>query len=234
MKKYLLSTIVLLCLVGKKMLYAQPNNLAKTVVKIKIVEEDTKSITPAMVCISNGVLNEVHLPPLGSLMDTISDNDVFFKGVEFNKDKNWVGPVRMTSGKGNNKDRSVLYGIEPSIPYWKAPVMYQTSGDFSIELPAGSWKINIEHGNEYVPITEEIIVKPGSKITNKTFVLKRWINLPKLGWYSGDVHVHHPTNKPGFRQYLLEMAKAEDLHLVNILEMGHHGVGVDAMGHVHG
>ena len=233
MKKYFLSSFFLFCLINNSLLFAQSNNTAKAVIKIKIIEEDTRGITPAMVCITSSGLNEVHLPPLGNVVKTVSDNDVFFKGVEFNKDKNWVGPVRMTNGKGNNKDRSVLYGVQPSIPYWKAPVMYQTSGDFSIELPAGVWKISIEHGNEYVPITEQIIVKKSDAVIKKTFVLKRWINLPKLGWYSGDVHVHHPTNKPGFREYLLAMAKAEDLHLVNVLEMGHHGTGVDAMGHVH-
>jgi hypothetical protein len=76
-------------------------------------------------------------------------------------------------------------------------------------------------------------VKQSDKEISKTFVLKRWINLPKRGWYSGDVHVHHPTNKPGFRNYLLDYAKAEDVHLVNILEMGHHQTGTDAMGHDH-
>jgi hypothetical protein len=213
--------------------FSQQVATSGTVVRIRIVEEDTKKITPAMVCIANSERSEVRTPPLGEVVGKPSDNDDFFKGVEFNNSKNWVGPIRMTSGTGNNKDRSVLYGVKPSIPYWKEPVMYQTSGDFSIQLPAGEWKISIQHGNEYLPVTENISINgTGTQIT-KTFVLKRWINLPSMGWYSGDVHVHHPTNKPGFRQYLLEYAKAEDLHLVNILEMGHHETGVDAMGHEH-
>ena len=207
---------------------------SKAIVKIKIVEQESNLITPAMVCITNVKGNKTVLPPLGKIIGKPSDNDVFFKGVMFDKEKNWVGPVRMTNGAGNNIDRSVLYGVQPSIPYWKEPVMYQTSGDFSIELPVGLWRISIQHGNEYIPITEEIIIKEKDKIVNKNYALKRWINLPKRGWYSGDVHVHHPTNKPGFRDYLLSFAKAEDLHLVNILEMGHHETGVDAMGHAHG
>ena len=207
---------------------------SKAIVKIKIVEQESNLITPAMVCITNVKGNKTVLPPLGKIIGKPSDNDVFFKGVMFDKEKNWVGPVRMTNGAGNNIDRSVLYGVQPSIPYWKEPVMYQTSGDFSIELPVGLWRISIQHGNEYIPITEEIIIKEKDKIINKNYALKRWINLPKRGWYSGDVHVHHPTNKPGFRDYLLSFAKAEDLHLVNVLEMGHHEIGVDAMGHAHG
>ena len=51
-------------------------------------------------------------------------------------------------------------------------------------------------------------------------MLKRWINLPELGWYSGDVHTHHPLNKEQFRQYAMQLTKAEDLHLMNVLQMG--------------
>lgn len=233
MLKFLLLGLSVLVFAGNSPSFCQSKRGAKKLVSIRIVEKDTKKITPAMVCIINSNRNEVRTPPLGELVGKLTDTDVFFKGVEFNDDKNWVGPVRMTNGVGNNKDRSVLYGVKPSIPYWKAPVMYQTSGDFSIELPPGEWKISIQHGNEYVPIIENIKVKSSDREISKTFVLKRWINLPELGWYSGDVHVHHPTNKAGFRNYLLEYAKAEDVHLVNILEMGHHQTGVDAMGHEH-
>ncbi|MFC3562642.1 CehA/McbA family metallohydrolase [Pedobacter jamesrossensis] len=212
---------------------AQSNNLFKSVVAIRILTEDSKKITPAMVCITNSKQQQPVLPPLGENIGKPSDNDVFFKGVEFDKNKNWVGPIRMTAGVGDNKDRSVLYGVQPSIPYWKAPVMYQTSGDFTIELPVGIWKISIQHGNEYIPIEQDFTIKAGETKLAKSFTLRRWIDLPSLGWYSGDVHVHHPTNKPGFRDYLLSYAKSEDLHLVNILEMGHHQTGVDAMGHEH-
>jgi hypothetical protein len=233
MLKFLLLGLSFIIFAIYNPILSQSNRDSKKLVRIRIVEEDTKKITPAMVCITNSKRNEVHTPPLGELVGKVTDTDTFFKGVEFSEDKNWVGPVRMTDGVGNNKDRSVLYGVKPSIPYWKAPVMYQTSGDFSIEIPEGVWKINIQHGNEYLPITGNITVKSSDREISKTFVLKRWINLPKLGWYSGDVHVHHPTNRPGFRNYLLEYAKAEDVHLVNILEMGHHETGVDAMGHEH-
>ena len=230
-KTFLLITVLL---IFSYTAFSNIPDSSKAIVKIKIVEQESNLVTPAMVCITNVKGNKTVLPPFGKIIDKPSDNDVFFKGVLFDKEKNWVGPVRMTNGVGNNIDRSVLYGVQPSIPYWKEPIMYQTSGDFSIELPVGLWRISIQHGNEYIPITEEIIIKKEDKIVNQNYALKRWINLPKRGWYSGDVHVHHPTNKSGFRDYLLSYAKAEDLHLVNILEMGHHETGVDAMGHAHG
>ncbi|MFL5773658.1 MAG: CehA/McbA family metallohydrolase, partial [Flavisolibacter sp.] len=146
----------------------------------------------------------------------------FYKGIEYTGDKNWIGPVRKTNGPGNEDNRSTRYELLPSIPYWKEPVMYQTPGEFAIALPIGKWHISIEHGNEFIPLQDEIVVTGRQKELSKNYTLKRWIDLPRLGWYSGDVHVHHPTNKPEFREYLLEYAKAEDVHLVNVLEMGYH------------
>src|ERR1700730_18425930 len=195
-------------------------------VKIQVTEEDTREITPVMVCITNVKELQARIPPFGDTAGVPTEIGVFLKGVEFNRDKNWVGPVRMTNGQGSNENRSSLYGVLPSIPYWKEPVMYQTSGDFTIELPAGKWRISLEHGNEYIPITQEFTISKNERKLTKSFVFKRWINLPRRGWYSGDVHVHHPTNKPEFKEYLLEFGKAEDLHIINMLEMGHH-LGTD-------
>ena len=219
--------IALLCiLLLPAAAHAQGKEQKKTLVKIRIIEEDTRQITPAMVCITNVKDSQARLPPHGDLAGAPTEVPVFMQGVEYNKDKNWVGPVRMTNGLGNNENRSGLYELKPSIPYWKAPVMYQTSGDFSIELPAGKWHISIEHGYEYIPIAEDFVVANSPTQVTKKFLMKRWINLPKRGWISGDVHVHHPTNKPEFKDYLLEFGKAEDVHLINMLEMGHH-LGTD-------
>ena len=87
-------------------------------------------------------------------------------------------------------------------------------------MPPGQWRISIEHGNEYIPISEVFIVSKKDIEITKDFILKRWINLPQRGWYSGDVHVHHPTTKPEFKEYLLQYAKAEDVHLVSLLTQG--------------
>lgn len=217
-----LLTLSLLFLLCFQSLFAQ-----QTVrLNIKAIEDDTKKITPVMVCITNVKDSQIHLPPNGDIAGAPTEIGLFFKGVEYSPDKNWVGPVRMTNGKGNNENRSILYELKPSMPYWKAPVMYQTSGDFSINLPPGKWRVSMQHGNEYKPITEDLTLTGKDSVVDKKFVLKRWIDLPKMGWYSGDVHVHHPTNKPEFKEYLLGYAKAEDVHIVNMLEMGHH-LGTD-------
>jgi hypothetical protein len=193
-----------------------------THVKIRITEENSKETTSAMVCITSIKDGKVRLPPFAKISDSVTHIQTFYEGIDYKTDKNWIGPVRKTNGLSlTNEDRSNIYGVLPSIPYWREPVMYQTSGDFYINLPAGKWRISIEHGNEFVPVREEFSTNNEKQIT-KTFLLKRWINLPLMGWYSGDVHVHHPTVKPQFKDYLLEYARAEDIHLVNVLEMGHH------------
>lgn len=198
-------------------LFAQP----KCHLSVKILEAGTRSVTPAMVCITNVNTAEVHLPPHGALAGEPSFPDIFFKGINFSRNNNWVGPLRKMSGEGAvNGQRTYVYGLSPSLPYWPEPVMYQTSGDFSIDLEPGKWRINIQHGNEYIPVTEEIIVTLKQKQIKKTFLLKRWINLPQRGWYSGDVHAHHPLNKQLFKDYIMQLAKAEDVHLVNMLQMG--------------
>lgn len=218
-----LTLILIACMLGMQGCTKKANEIQETVqVKIKILDMETKKITPVMACITSTMDGKVRIPTATEGTDSVSQTDVFYKGIEYNKDKNWIGPIRKMNGLGNNEDRSYVYDRLPSIPHWKDPVAYQISGDFRINLPAGSWRISLEHGNEYIPITEEFSLEGNEKEITLTYHLKRWINLPKMHWYSGDVHVHHPTNKPEFKEFLLEYAKAENIHMVNVLEMGHH------------
>lgn len=218
-KMLLLFLLTLMC--NQSLLFAQEKTQKKAHVKIRVIEEDTRQITPVMVCITGIKDKQPRVPPFGEIPQVLVLTDsIYYSGVDFNGDKNWIGPVRKMNGLGDNKDRSYVYELLPSIPHWKEPVMYQTSGDFTIEIPPGIWQINLEHGNEYIPVKEEFMVPKNVKEVTKTFVLKRWADMPKLGWYSGDVHVHHPTTKPMFKEYLLAYAKAEDLHLLNVLEQG--------------
>jgi len=198
---------------------AQPANTTR--VHIRLVDGQTGKTTPAMACICDAGSSEVRLPPDGRVCSAPSTTREFYLGVKFDPDPSWIGPVRKTLGEGDNDNRSYVYEERPSLPYWKEPVIYQTSGDFLIDLPAGKWRIAASRGMEHVPVTEEFEVKAAGQL-EKTLVLKRWIDLPALGWWSGDVHVHHPSYDAAQREFLMQYAVAEDVHVVNLLEMGHH------------
>lgn len=196
---------------------------ASTPVNFRLIDSQTGQVTPAMVCIMGTAQKDVRLPPVGRVATRPSTADQFYRGVRFDPDRNWVGPIRETlSPNGKQGARAKAYQLRPSLPYWREPVMYQTSGDFDIDLPAGHWRVAVQRGIEYVPVAQEFDIAEGSGPLTRTIELKRWINLPQRGWWTGDVHVHHPILEPAHREYLLHYAVAEDLHVVNILEMGDH------------
>ena len=220
-KNVFIAMIMSLLFVTNSFSHDLPHNLVT--VNFKITEADTKKITPIMMCIQNAETKEVVTPPYGKVVKEFSTVDDFVSGIMFSNDKNWIGPVRKTTGKGVNSQRSFEYGLAQPVPFWKAPALYQASGDFSINLKPGKWILSISHGYEYIPILmQEFTVPADDHEFDMNIALKRWIDMPSKGWYSGDVHVHHPTTKPEFRQFLINFAKAENLHVVNTLNMGYH------------
>jgi hypothetical protein len=62
-------------------------------------------------------------------------------------------------------------------------------GVLNYDIPGGTYSLTIEKGKEYLPITESLDV-PASGSVARTFHLKRWIKMSRLGWFSGDMHVH--------------------------------------------
>ncbi len=217
--------LIFMVMVSAARLEAQQVSGTLTQVKVRVLDGETRLVTPVMVCITDVDGGRVWTPSSPKPVDTVSLTRDFYHGIAYSSGENWIGPIRKMNGRGNNDDRSYVYEDLPSIPHWAEPVAYQTSGDFSMMLKPGIYKVSMEHGNEYIPIKQRLEVPESGSIT-ETYELQRWIDLPKLGWYSGDVHVHHPTDKPEYRTFLLEYAKAEDVHLVNTLEMGHH-LGTD-------
>lgn len=196
---------------------------AAATVKIRLIDAASAKPAPAMVCITALADGSVRMPPNGEPLAQPSSTRTFYEGVRFSTDNDWVGPARKTAGKGNNDDRGFPYEHRLSIPYWPEPVMYQTTGDFGIRLDAGRYRISVYRGTEFVPVAEEFEVTPGAAdpIT-RDIQVKRWIDLPAKGWWSGDVHVHHPLLDDTHAEYLLSYAAASDLNIINLLEMGHH------------
>ncbi len=66
--------------------------------------------------------------------------------------------------------------------------VYRHHGE-SISLPPGDFEVTYTRGPEY-HIDRRKITVPPSISHRERFRLRRWIHLAKLGWYSGDHHVH--------------------------------------------
>jgi hypothetical protein len=68
------------------------------------------------------------------------------------------------------------------------PQIYRFDGE-DVHLPDGYYTIQYNGGPESLPHTRELEVK-GASPTHIAIQLDRWIDPAKLGWYSGDHHVH--------------------------------------------
>ncbi len=95
---------------------------------------------------------------------------------------------------------------------------FHAPGSFTIELPAGPATIELTKGFEYRPEKQQVTIVEGQTATVE-FALKRVLDMPALGWHSGDNHIH--MNYGGIfeatpRSLMLE-ADGEDLHVVNDL-----------------
>ena len=68
------------------------------------------------------------------------------------------------------------------------PQVYRRSGE-SVALPPGTYRVEFTRGPEYV-VQSRTITVPNAHSHRESFRLKRWIQLSKLNWFSGDHHIH--------------------------------------------
>lgn len=68
------------------------------------------------------------------------------------------------------------------------PQIYRRDGE-SVILPPGTYQFEVTRGPEYL-VEKRTVVVPDGKTHRESFKLKRWTNLAKMGWFSGDHHVH--------------------------------------------
>jgi hypothetical protein len=117
--------------------------------------------------------------------------------------------LRRVDGKFHSPPES-LYRITSRLGHF-----YSDSASFS--APAGNYQLVVLKGPEFIPFEKEITVSSGAK-TKVPILMKRWINMGELGWYSGENHVHanygygswynNPTT-------LLRQCQGEDLNVCN-------------------
>ncbi len=68
------------------------------------------------------------------------------------------------------------------------PQIYRSHGE-TVFLPPGTYQIESTRGPEYL-VERRTVRIPDAKTHKESFRLKRWADLAKMHWYSGDHHVH--------------------------------------------
>ncbi|MFO1499607.1 MAG: CehA/McbA family metallohydrolase [Verrucomicrobiota bacterium] len=67
------------------------------------------------------------------------------------------------------------------------PQVYRADGE-TLRLPAGKYQVEFSRGPESLVQMRTITVEPGAN--QASFKSERWIDPSKLGWWSGDHHIH--------------------------------------------
>ncbi len=104
------------------------------------------------------------------------------------------------------------------------PQIYRADGE-SLLLPAGIYAIEGSRGPEYRKQVKRVEVK--DQPLDVAFRLERWVHPAKLGWYSGDHHIHAAGcahyDKPTEGVYPKDMMRhilGEDLNVGEVLSWG--------------
>lgn len=99
---------------------------------------------------------------------------------------------------------------------------FYVSGHYESYVPTGTYTIVVSKGPEYRVANRTFRVDANST-TNIRIELARWIDMHLSGWYSGDAHVHYARTDELDDKNLLLVAQAEDLQVINTLQMGNQG-----------
>lgn len=100
---------------------------------------------------------------------------------------------------------------------------FHSSGHFQMALPLDKIQIRAVKGFEYLPVDEEVnleFIELNDRTTGKVLTMKRLIDMPARGWFSGDVHMH-PNHRIGGLYITMEdclvLAQGEDIKVANLL-----------------
>lgn len=99
---------------------------------------------------------------------------------------------------------------------------FYADGDFTVDVPPGRTQLWISKGFEFWSYQSTFDLPASQPTSSRTATLTRFADLRPLGWRSGDTHVH--INHDGDDTYqvgrsdVFMMQRAEDTHVVNLLE----------------
>jgi hypothetical protein len=104
-------------------------------------------------------------------------------------------------------------------PHWNRWAVY-ADAFYRVSIPPGDYDLVATRGPEYRHVSRRVHVN-ASGITRVEVRFERWRDLSADSWWSGDGHVHI-ARKDG-DDTALTLARAEDVHLANVLAMGNIG-----------
>lgn len=94
---------------------------------------------------------------------------------------------------------------------------FHMTEDAVIEVPAGRTRIEAVRGWQFAPAAASVDVRAGAQ-QDITLTLRRLVNLPALGWYSGDSHIHDLHQGFGLsHEAFFRQLVAEDLNVTHAL-----------------
>lgn len=99
----------------------------------------------------------------------------------------------------------------PRVPAWHDHFGFD--GRILLDLSNGDYEFDIERGPEYKIVSGNFTISSGAS-DSKTVELKRFVNLKKEGWYSGDLHIGRPLKDMPL------LMLADDLHFAAVATPG--------------
>jgi len=120
-------------------------------------------------------------------------------------------PVAATVSVTNGEGLDVNLDGEYEHVYYLGIKRWYVDGFFKVSTSEDSLYIEIRQGLETYPVKKLVYLSDAVEKENE-FLLKRWINMTELGYYSGDTHVHFLETTSAHLQM-----RAEDLNVVNLL-----------------
>ncbi|WP_157491186.1 CehA/McbA family metallohydrolase [Flammeovirga sp. SJP92] len=119
------------------------------------------------------------------------------------------------------KVRSVEIREELDQVYWPSDNHYTMyiDGFYQANIPAGKYTLIVMKGPEYPILQKEIEIKAG-KNNPIEIQIEHVLDMPKKGWYSGDVHNHFSRRNATANPNQIAHARAADLHMHWLYALG--------------
>ncbi|MBC8870776.1 MAG: hypothetical protein H8E44_15240 [Planctomycetes bacterium] len=123
-----------------------------------------------------------------------------------------------------------IYGLTGQWPKWpkgwgnrpgKAPIRYfgrffYCTGEATVDVPAGSVRIEVWKGFEYQPQIATTEVRAGETRAVE-LALTQTVPMAEYGYWSGDPHIHITRKNEADERVILDLLEAEDIHFTTAL-----------------